>query len=65
MEAFASFVERKDFARISSSIASTDQPSSVAKESTFARIMVIVASAVVWEELEPRFELVFVPQPSF
>ena len=53
MEAFASFVDHRDFAKISSSIASADQPSSVAMVSTFARIGA-VESAEVWEELEPR-----------
>lgn len=60
MEAFASFVDRKDSAKISSFIASADQPSSIATESTSARTMA-VAPIKVWEELRPKLVQVFTP----
>lgn len=66
MVAFTSFVARMAVVNISSFIASTDSPSFVAEESTFATIMVIVAPVVVLEEPELRLlELVFTLRFSF
>lgn len=66
MVASTSFVARMAVVKISSFIASADSPSSVAEESTFATIMVVVAPVVVLEEPKLRLlELVSTLRFSF